>query len=229
MSDHLAIAGVSRTLRTLLRDRMRIPVPVTLAPPDVTITALSDRRVNLYLFKVSENGHLKNQEIPGHGHPAQYGRPPLSLNLHYLLTTHVGAETTEDADLQCQAMLGDAMRVLHDYATIPESLAGLRLRVCRIETDGVLCRLPADGRRTEAAYLRLALPAAFRHEYRRLLYLDSDVFPQDGDWQALLSLDLGGRAIGAVRDNLQWRRPRRRRDPITARHRRSGSQNRAAD
>lgn len=123
MSDHLAIAGVSRTLRTLLRDRMRIPVPVTLAPPDVTITALNDRRVNLYLFKVSENGHLKNQEIPGHGHPAQYGRPPLSLNLHYLLTTHVGAETTEDADLQCQAMLGDAMRVLHDYATIPESLA----------------------------------------------------------------------------------------------------------
>src|SRR5690606_38855015 len=55
MSDHLAIAGVSRTLRTLLRDRMRIPVPVTLAPPDVTITALNDRRVNLYLFKVSEN------------------------------------------------------------------------------------------------------------------------------------------------------------------------------
>ena len=92
--------------------RPQEPQPIAYAPPaepDVTITALSDRRVNLYLFKVSENGHLKNQEIPGHGHPAQYGRPPLSLNLHYLLTTHVGAETTEDADLQCQAMLGDAI------------------------------------------------------------------------------------------------------------------------
>ncbi len=123
MSDHLAIAGVSRTLRTLLRDRMRNAVPVTLAPPDVTIAAATDRRVNLYLFKVSENAHLKNQEIPGHGHPAQFGRPPLSLNLHYLLTTHVGTEAAEDADLQCQAMLGDAMRVLHDYAIIPDSLA----------------------------------------------------------------------------------------------------------
>lgn len=123
MSDHLAIAGVSRTLRTLLRDRMRNAVPVTLAPPDVTIAAATDRRVNLYLFKVSENAHLKNQEIPGHGHPALYGRPPLSLNLHYLLTTHVGTEAAEDADLQCQAMLGDAMRVLHDHAVIPDSLA----------------------------------------------------------------------------------------------------------
>jgi hypothetical protein len=126
MSDHLAIAGVSRTLRTLLRDRMRNAVPVTLAPPDVRVAAATDRRVNLYLFKVTENGHLKNQEIPGHGHPAQYGRPPLSLNLHYLLTTHVGTETAEDADLQCQSMLGDAMRVLHDYAVIPDSLAIIR-------------------------------------------------------------------------------------------------------
>ena len=123
MSDHLAIAGVSRTLRTLLRDRMRSAVPVTLAPPDVTIASANDRRVNLYLFKVSENAHLKNQEIPGHGHPGQYGRPPLSLNLYYLLTTHVGSEASEDADLQCQAMLGDAMRVLHDYPLIGENLA----------------------------------------------------------------------------------------------------------
>lgn len=123
MSDHLAIAGVSRTLRTLLRDRMRTVVPVTLAPPDVTIAAASDRRVNLYLFKVSENAALKNQEIPGHGHPAQYGRPPLSLCLYYLLTTHVGAEASEDADLQCQVLLGDAMRVLHDYTVVPDSLA----------------------------------------------------------------------------------------------------------
>ena len=99
---------------------------------------------------------------------------------------------------------------LDEMLVVPESLAGLGLRVCRIETGGVLSGLPTDARRTEAAYLRLALPAAFGHEYHRLLYLDSDVFPQGGDWQALLSLDLGGRAIGAVRDNLQWRRPRRR-------------------
>lgn len=93
---------------------------------------------------------------------------------------------------------------------VPASLANLGLRVCRIDTGGVLSSLRLDARRTEAAYLRLALPDAFAADYRRLLYLDSDVFPQGGDWEALLGLDLGGRAIGAVRDNLQWRQPGRR-------------------
>ncbi len=46
----------------------------------------------------------------------------------------------------------------------------------RIETGGVLSGLPVDARRTEAVYLRLAPPAAFAGQYRRLLYLDSDVF-----------------------------------------------------
>lgn len=93
---------------------------------------------------------------------------------------------------------------------VPASLSGLGLRVCRIDTGGLLSGLRCDARRTEAAYLRLALPAALGTDYRRLLYLDSDVFPQGGDWEALLGLDLGGRAIGAVRDNLQWRNPGRR-------------------
>lgn len=99
---------------------------------------------------------------------------------------------------------------LDETLVVPESLARLELRACRIATGGLLSGLRTDARRTEAAYLRLALPDAFRNEYRRLLYLDSDVFPQGGDWQALLGIDLRGRAIGAVRDNLQWRRPKRR-------------------
>lgn len=103
----------------------------------------------------------------------------------------------------CLCALGEAL-------TVPPSLEPLRLRVCTIETGGALAALPLDARRTEAAYLRLALPAAFAADYRRLLYLDSDVFPQGGDWRALLSLDIGGRAVAAVRDNLQWRSPRRR-------------------
>ena len=103
----------------------------------------------------------------------------------------------------CLCALGETLAV-------PDSLAPLGLRTCRIETGGALGGLRLDARRTEAAYLRLALPAAFRAEYRRILYLDSDVFPQGGDWRTLMGVDLGGRAIGAVRDNLQWRTPRRR-------------------
>jgi hypothetical protein len=122
MGDYRAIAGVSASLRNLLRNRMQEPVAVTIAPPDVTVNGITGRRLNLYLYEISENGALKNQEIPGHGHPSAYGHPPLALNLHYLLTAHGETETSPDADLAAQQILGDAMRVLHDFAMLTPSL-----------------------------------------------------------------------------------------------------------
>ncbi len=89
-------------------------------------------------------------------------------------------------------------------------LDDLGLRLCRVDTGGILSGLSLDARRTEATYLRLALPAAFTGTYRRLLYLDSDVFVQGGDFAALLDVDLGEHAVAAVRDNDQWRTPGRR-------------------
>src|SRR5215471_17074875 len=106
MSSFAAMAGVSSKLRNLLRDRMEQPVDVTIAPPDVTVGSISGRRVNLYLYLVTENGSLKNQEIPGRGHPADYGRPPLSLDLRYLMTTFGSSDTGVDADLEAQQILG---------------------------------------------------------------------------------------------------------------------------
>jgi hypothetical protein len=122
MSNFKAIAGVSTSLKTLLRDCMEDQVPVTIAPPDVKIDTFTGKRLNLYLYQVSENGYLKNQEIPGQGHPGAYGHPPLSLDLHYLITAYGSSETTADADLEAQQILGDAMRVLHDYAIITPDL-----------------------------------------------------------------------------------------------------------
>jgi hypothetical protein len=124
MSTYRAIAGVSATLRNLLRDRMEDPIAaaVTIAPPDVKVTGISGNRLNLYLFTVTQNGHLANQEIPEMGHPADYGLPPLSLDLHYLLTAFGEPETGSDADLQAQLTLGDAMRVLHDFRIITDAL-----------------------------------------------------------------------------------------------------------
>jgi len=118
----LAIAGVSSTLRTLLRDRMANPVPVTIAPPDVTISGLTGQRVNLYLYQITENGYLRNQEIPGQGYQGAYGHPPLSLNLHYLATGYGSSDTATDGDLDAQQVLGDAMQVLHDYAIVTPDL-----------------------------------------------------------------------------------------------------------
>jgi hypothetical protein len=123
MANQTAIAAVSRTLRTLLLDRMLVSSAITLAPPDVTVAGLDGPRVNLYLLHVIENAELKNQPVPNAAPPGAYGRPPLSLNLRYLVTTHSAIETQPDADLNAQTLLGDAMRVLHDFGNQIDTLA----------------------------------------------------------------------------------------------------------
>lgn len=89
-------------------------------------------------------------------------------------------------------------------------LAALGLRRCGVATGNMFDRLGLDPRRSAASYLRYALPEAFAGTYRRLLYLDADVFVQGGDFGALMEVDLGPHPLGAVRDNMQWRTPRRR-------------------
>jgi uncharacterized protein DUF4255 len=126
MSTYKAMAAVSATLKNLLLDRMEDPpVAVTLAPPDITISGTHGPRLNLYLFQVTENASLKNQEIPGQGNPGAYGQPPLSLDLHYLMTAYAESDTGPDSDLTAQQVLGNAMRVLHDYSIIPPDLLKL--------------------------------------------------------------------------------------------------------
>jgi len=109
----------------------------------------------------------------------------------------------------CLCALGETLDV-------PPALAPLGLRVCRVGAGGALAGLPLDARRSEATYLRLLLPGALGGDYRRLLYLDSDVFVQGGDFGALMRVDLGARAVAAVRDNFQWRNPRRHVDSFRA-------------
>lgn len=122
MATFLALAGVSRTLRNLLEDRMQQPVPITIAPPDVQVAGFTERRANLYLYQVAENPHLKNQDLPGEGHPGTFGRPPLSLDLHYLVTAYGPSETGPDADLESQRILGDLMRAFHEFPLITPDL-----------------------------------------------------------------------------------------------------------
>jgi hypothetical protein len=122
LSTYKAIAGVSSSLKALLRDRMTEPANITIAPPDVQVDNISGRRINLYLYHMSENPYLKNQEIPGEGYPGAYGNPPLSLDLRYIFTAFGTKDTGPDGDLEAQQILGDAMRVLHDIAIITPDL-----------------------------------------------------------------------------------------------------------
>lgn len=79
------------------------------------------------------------------------------------------------------------------------------IRVLRIDTADLADKVPSDARVSFAAYLRIMAPALLQDDYRRLLYLDADVFYNRGDLSRLLDLDLNGRPIGAVRDMNQLR------------------------
>jgi hypothetical protein len=138
MSDFHAIGGVSETLRSLLLDRMERPAELGATPLRVTIgqprsdvqnpfTTGETPRVNLFLFRIVENGWLKNQEIPGHGNGSAYGHPPLSLDLHYLLTAYGTTDTANNfQESLSHFLLGSAMRVFHDYAIVNDDLLRIR-------------------------------------------------------------------------------------------------------
>ncbi|HEX2254630.1 MAG TPA: Pvc16 family protein [Thermoanaerobaculia bacterium] len=133
MSDFQAIGGVSASLKALLRARMEVPAAIpggtfqiTVAPPPSPPEegqAVEPPRINLFLYRVTRNGALANQEIPGHGHPSSYGRPPLSLDLHYLLTAYGTSEQVDEPDeTVAHFLLGSAMRVFHDVPVLTEEL-----------------------------------------------------------------------------------------------------------
>ena len=132
MSDFRAIGGVSSTLLRLLTDRMELPTGVTPERFSVTVgppremgdePGAQQPRINLFLYTVGENGELKNQDIPGRADAGSFGRPPLSLDLDYLITPY--GTTTEgefEDERRSHYLLGSAMRVLHDYSIIGDGL-----------------------------------------------------------------------------------------------------------
>jgi hypothetical protein len=139
MSDFRAIGGVSASLQMLLQDRMERPegtpsVIVTVGTPrsgSDDVPAREDPRVNLFLYRVSENGDIQNQEIPGHGSQGAFGYPPLSLNLYYLMTAFGSEAVQNDGALLfnetlAHFLLGSAMRVFHDYSILTEQLLTVR-------------------------------------------------------------------------------------------------------
>ncbi|MCP5039206.1 MAG: hypothetical protein GY945_16555 [Rhodobacteraceae bacterium] len=83
------------------------------------------------------------------------------------------------------------------------------LRKLRFEIPVDWSSLATDKKISLAAYQRIIAPTALQKDYRRILYLDSDIIYRRGDIGALLNADLGGHPVGAVLDNLQHRRPGR--------------------
>jgi Pvc16 N-terminal domain len=113
VSNALAIAATTATLRQVLLTGGI--AKVTLLPPDTAGKSVTSDQVNLFLFQTSLDAAWRNQDMPGQVQSGEAGRPPLPLNLYYLLTAY---SSTDPEDLTSHSLLGQAMRIFHDHPVL---------------------------------------------------------------------------------------------------------------
>jgi hypothetical protein len=117
VSNHLAIAAVSRALRQVVEDAAKAAVvgaEVTHVRPGGDPAKTPTTGVNVFLYGVTPNASQRNADLPtraGGGQLVQ--RPAAALDLHYLLSFY-----GEDAELETQRMLGGVVQALHTRATL---------------------------------------------------------------------------------------------------------------
>ncbi len=119
MSVSTSIGLVSESLRRLLTAKMSLSpaVNVTVLSPD---EAKTDRKINLFLYKIQENPYLKNADWQiKRGDAGRVVPPPLSLNLYYLMTPYAPNDQ-QTGHSTAHKILGDAMRVFYEYPVVPQ-------------------------------------------------------------------------------------------------------------
>ena len=123
MSDYSVVAELGDSLVSLLfselhadpqvkglidsEDRISLESPADLDTNDSV-------RLSLYLYRIVENAYMKNR-FPIEGTGGMQRKPPLTLDLHYLLTPLVGTPREQ------QVVLGKSMQVLYDRAMLESS------------------------------------------------------------------------------------------------------------
>ncbi|NEO98514.1 MAG: DUF4255 domain-containing protein [Symploca sp. SIO2E9] len=121
MSNSQAIAGVTVMLDFLITEGVTKELGsgslaiVTTKPPDKAREEGSDdNQINIFLYQTNPNTAWRNQDMPTKVKPGETGKPPLALNLYYLITAY----GQDNEDTQSHSLLGVAMRVLHDHPLI---------------------------------------------------------------------------------------------------------------
>jgi len=115
MSASTAIGDVTQTLQDLLTSQQN---PADLfdvslnSPAEETLDPNTTRpKVNLFLFRVTENPFIQNQDwIPDGLSNLEF--PPLAVNLFYVLTPFAENKLDE------HRVLGEAMRIFHDNGVV---------------------------------------------------------------------------------------------------------------
>jgi hypothetical protein len=101
---------------------------VSALPPDRIPTGAEERaQLNLFLYQVVPNtalgSRLRNE-------PSAEGVPPLSLDLHYLVTAY-GAR-----DFHTEILLGHAVQLLHETPVVTREVIGTALAALGSRSDG---------------------------------------------------------------------------------------------
>lgn len=123
MSNSLAIAAVTATLRNLL-------MQVTYDLPDASVTAKPphqarkndefSNQLNLFLYQTAPNAAWQNKKAQRPSrNSGQASLSPLALNLYYFITAY----GRDDDDIQSHRLLGQAISVLHEHSVLqPEEI-----------------------------------------------------------------------------------------------------------
>jgi hypothetical protein len=122
VSNFLAVATVTAALKRLLQaaaSQAVVGAAVRTGRPEAPAGGgVSPPGIDLYLFRVSPNPALANDDLPTRRADASLmQRPRLALDLHYLLTFR-GSEV----DLEPQRLLGNAARQLHATPVLGKTL-----------------------------------------------------------------------------------------------------------
>ncbi|MGA5316908.1 DUF4255 domain-containing protein [Streptomyces pseudogriseolus] len=114
MSDALAVAAVTETLRAILQRAVGRMVPgtvVTTLPPDEAFAERPAAGLNIFLYGTSVDGGWLNADPDGM-RPGETRRSMLPLALRYLVTPYANGDAGASA---ADRILGVAMAALHDH------------------------------------------------------------------------------------------------------------------
>jgi hypothetical protein len=136
MSDYTVLADIGESLVNLLWSEIRLDPQVNGLINNLNRISLESPydlrnnnavRLSIYLYRIVEDPYTKNQlSVPGTG--INLRRPPLTLDLFYLVTPLVGAPREQ------QIVLGKVMQVFYDRAI----LSGADLAGALAGTDDVI-------------------------------------------------------------------------------------------
>ena len=144
MSNYLVLSDVSKALRDVLWDAYKDDALITsvvgseaaIVFTNPTQTAQdASNRMSLWLYQITENEHLKNQQPQRVQGSNSFTETPLALNLYYLITPFAPSGELD------HLLLGKTAQVLYDNAIIQlrnsaDNVAEeLKITFCRLSLE----------------------------------------------------------------------------------------------